>query len=388
MAHGDVWFAQISDIHVGRNGINGETARRNLAAALREIAAWSPRPRGILATADLVCAGCRTELAEFAESVRDSVVPIHALPANHDLWGEKDAAAWLEIIGPTRSCLDLGDLRILLFQDIRRTADGGWQARLTGETGEWLEARLGEWPEGRTVVAFHAPIREEAGDFHDVWRGSNAAELLELLRRRQVLAAITGHWHRTGEWNVRGVRMINAGALVGWQWTGIPPYHAFPVRPGYMLYHYHDGRLRAFWRELAWQEQYGRDQAGIVSVGGVAIGGPRPQVCPPHLFSRVSFTAATCSPAGPAQAVEWSIRRGEWRPMQLEYSGLWQEWSAVLDPAALRPGEHILAVRSRRGGRVAAYDAVPFSCGEHRSPPPLAVVPGRERVFELFYLPE
>jgi len=146
--------------------------------------------------------------------------------------------------------------------------------------------------------------------------------------------------------------------------------------------------LRAFWRELGRQEQFGRDQVSIVRIGNVHVGGPRPQVCPPHVFTSVPFTVQTCSPAGAPEQVQWSIARGQWRPMTRGFDGLWQEWEALLDPAEVRTGSRVLAVRAVRGGRPVAYDAVPVSVSEDRSPPPMPVAPGREQVFELFYPPE
>ncbi len=388
MSNPGFYFAQITDIHVGNNNLNGDAARRNLRWALEEIANWSPRPRCILATADLVCSGRRDELAEFANIVRDSTVPIHALPANHDLWGEPDAGAWLDLIGPLRQTVDLDELRIVLFQDIHRRADGTSYAGLSEEELAWVDGQLGGWPRSRAVVAFHAPIREESGGFHGVWHDSNAPEFLQVLRRHDVLAALTGHWHRVNEWRVGGVRVINSGALVGWQWTGIPPYYSFPVRPGYMLHHFDGGRLRAFWRELSQQEQRPSVQVLVVEVGGVHVGGPRPQVCPPHVFSRVPIRVQTCAKGEGVESVEWSLVRGDWRSMQRGFDGLWQDWEAVLDPAEFRAGSHVLAVRAVCGGKPCAYDAVPLSLSEGPSPPPVPVVPGREQVFELFYVPE
>jgi len=61
------------------------------------------------------------------------------------------------------------------------------------------------------------------------------------------------------------------------------------------------------------------------------------------------------------------------------FDGLWQEWEALLDPAEVRTGSRLLAVRAVRGGRPVAYDAVPVSVSEDRSPPPMPVAPGRNR---------
>lgn len=383
------YFAQVTDAHLGNNNFNGEAARRHFRQALAEIAAWSPQPRCILVTADLVCSGRRSELLEYVEIAEQSSVPLHALPANHDLWGEPDGTAWLDLVGPMRQTVDMDDLRIVLFQDIHRKPDGsGWQARLNAEELAWVDARLAEWTEGRAIAAFHAPILEEGESFHDSWRDSNAAELLAIFRRHGTVAALTGHWHRVNEWTVRGVRVINSGALVGWQWTGIPPYYSFPVRAGYMLYHYDSGKLRRCWREVGQQEQDSTVQVLVDTIGGVHVGGPRPQVRPPHVFMCVPFRVQTCAPAQRIEAVQWSLSHGQWQAMEPTFDGIWQDWEAVLDPAQFRAGEHILAVRALVEGRPRAYDAIPVHLSEAKSPPAVPVLSGREQVFELFYTPE
>ena len=383
-----LYFAQITDIHVGNNTINGEAAKRNLTVALAEIADLPHTPRCILATADLVCSGRRDELEEFVELAAASKLPIHALPANHDLWGQEADEAWQDLIGPVQQSIDLDDLRLVLFQDVQRKSGGGWHATVTPGQMAWLAEQLSGRPEGRTAVAFHAPILEEAGDYHDNWRESNAPEFLDLLRRHRVLSMITGHWHRVNEWCVGGVPLINTGALVGWQWTGIPPYHAFPVRAGYALFYYHEGRLRWFWRELVHMERRPATQVNLVTVGPVHTGGPRPQVRPPEVFTRVTLRAQSCLPDGGVEGVEWSLAAGTWQPMACTFDGIWQDWEAELDPRVFRAGEHVLAVRAVVDGRPAAYDAVPVRLAEGSSPPLVSAQAGRESVFELFYVPK
>ena len=382
------YFAQITDIHVGNNNLNGEAAKRNLAVALDEIASLTPTPACILATADLVCSGGRGELEEYVGIAAAAKLPVHALPANHDLWGEPDSVAWQELIGPERQAVDLEGLTVLMFPDIQRKPEGGWHALVTDEHLGWLEEELGKRPSGTCVVAFHAPILEQDGDWHDNWRDSNADAFLDVMRAHRVQALITGHWHRVNEWEVGGVRLINCGSLVGWQWTGIPPYHSFPVRAGYALYHWHGGQLRWFWRELFGQEVRPAVQLNAVRICSLHTGGPRPQVRPIEVFTRVPIQAHTCAPGMRVDQVEWSVTRGDWRPMQQTFNGLWQEWEADLDPADFRAGEHVFTVRASVDGRISAYDAVPIHLSEGRSPPLCAAIARRETVFELFYLPE
>ena len=383
-----VYFAQLTDIHVGNNNLNPEAARRNLRVALEEIAAWPVDCRAVAVTADLVCSGRKDELREYCELTAGTALPLYALPANHDLWGEEDAAAWHDLIGAERHVVDMDDLRLVLLQDIRRRPDGdGWHAFLPPEELAWLDEKLGEHA-GPAVVGWHAPILAEGADFHDNWRGSNASEVLALLRKHGVLALISGHWHRFGEWEVEGVRVINSGALCGWQWVGFPPYYSFPLRSGYTMYCYRGGRLDCSWRELFSQEMRPGLQVSLVRAGPAHFGGPRPQVRPAHICLPVEIEAHTWSLEQPAERVEWRCPGGSWQPMKRVEAGLWDIWRAVFDPREVGAGSRVLAVRARVGDRVLAYDAAPVEVAEADSPPLAAAVAGRERVFELFYPPE
>ncbi|NCO37906.1 MAG: hypothetical protein COZ06_31265 [Armatimonadetes bacterium CG_4_10_14_3_um_filter_66_18] len=383
-----LYFAQLTDLHVGNNDLNGEQAKRNLRLALEELEHLTPQPQCVLVTADLVCSGRRDELEVYCSLVDGTPLDLYAVPANHDLWGEPDGSAWEEWLGPTRHAVDMDGLRVVLFDDLRRQPDGAWKAIVPPEQMDWLDSQLAG-AEGRTkLVAYHAPILPEGDNYHDNWRDSNADEFLALLRGHDVRSMITGHWHRCGEWTVGGVQTINAGALTGWQWTGIPPYWSFPVRPGYRLFHFDAGVLRTFWRELGSQEMRAPAQIGLVHVGGVHTGGPRPQVRPVSVFASVPLHVQTWSSEAPVDSVEWSVAHGDWRPMTATWDGLWTDWEAQLDWQQVRAGECTCVVRARRDGRPVAYDAVPLTVSEWHSPPMANAVPQRERVFELFYVPE
>ncbi len=387
--HQPVYFAQITDVHVGSHSLNPREAEWNLRWALDEIAGLQPRPQAILATADLVCGGTRAELEEFARIASASAVPIYALPANHDLWGEADASAWREIIGPQRQTVSLGTLTLILWDDIRRQPDGSWRAELADETREWLEDKLHS-AVSAVAVAHHAPILPIGGDFHDVWAGSNAGQVLELFRDCGVVACITGHWHRCGEWTAGGVRVINTGPLCGWQWNGVPPHHCFPLRPGYRLFCWDGAELRTFWRDGAWwMAPAPAVQVTLESIGGAHTGGPRPQVRPPMVCQRAEVVAKAFCLGGQVQRVEISLQRGRWEPMKLRWRGLWSEWVAEIGADELRPpGPYVVAVRAMCDAGQ-AIDSVPVFIAERDSTPSATAraLPGADQLFALFYPP-
>lgn len=385
------YFAQLTDIHVGE-GLNPKEATFNLRWALEEMEALSPKPELLLITGDLICAGKASELRRFTELTEDSGIPILALPANHDLWGEPDERAWMEIIGPLRQSIEVKRIRFLTWNDIQKQPDGGWKAELREEQREWFERELKEAEGKPIIIAQHCPPLPVKGNYHDLWRNSNAEELLELLSRYNLLALITGHWHRNGEWLAKGVRVINSGALCGWQWTGTPPHRCFPTRPGYRLFYFDGKRLRSLWREGSyWEGSAPKVQVSLVRIGEAHTGGPRPQVRPVDIFAEAKLHVTAYAHEGEIAKVEWSVERGRWREMETTFKGLWSEWEDEIDPLKERAlGEHILIVRAVDLDGNKAYDAVPVRLAE-RECAPMTSAPaqaGREMVFELFYPPE
>lgn len=384
-----VVFAQLTDIHVGE-GLNPQEAVRNLQWALQEINGFTPKPSLVLVTADLVCAGRANELEIYAKTVANSSVPLYALPANHDLWGEKDTAAWERLVGPLRQSVVIDGLHFILWDDIQRRQDGkGWKAMLSPVQCQWLKHSLREANGRPVIVAQHCPPLHVDGYYHDAWQDSNADELLELLSPHKVLAIVTGHWHRNGEWVARGVRIINTGALCGWQWNAIPPHWCFPTRPGYRLFHWDGESLRTFWRDGSyWQTPAPQVQVTIVRIGDAHTGGPRPQVHPILVSAPATIHVAVFTTGKEISGVEWSLCENNWRPMQRVYSGIWSEWVASVDPAEFRGvGMRVLYVRAITN-RPAAYDAVPVKIATREcSFLGVAAIAGREMVYELFYPP-
>ena len=42
---------------------------------------------------------------------------MYSLPANHDLWGESDDSAWLDIIGPVKQRVIVDDVHFLIWNE-------------------------------------------------------------------------------------------------------------------------------------------------------------------------------------------------------------------------------------------------------------------------------
>jgi hypothetical protein len=388
--HVPLLIAQITDIHVGNNNLNGPTARHHLRWALEEMAALDPQPAAVLVTADLVCAGKREELEEYAGLVEGCELPMYALPAGHDLWGEDDSSAWEELIGPLRQTVDFPDLRVVLWDDQRRQGGRSFRPQADAEALAWLDGELAGAP-GACLLAHHTPILPLGDGFHDGWRAEEARAALEVMAGRGVLAAVTGHWHRNGEWDAGGVRVINTGALCGWQWTGTPPHYCFPTRAGYRLLAF-DGTLRSFWRDGSyWDMPAAPVQVTLERVGPAHTGGPRPQVHGIEVSGACTLRAQTFAATENVEAVEWSAAHGQWAPMEQVYQGVWSEWEGLLDPCQVRTSQDVvLCVRARTASGKEAFDQVPASIGERDSSARLQApaIARADRLFELAYKPE
>jgi 3',5'-cyclic-AMP phosphodiesterase len=385
------YIAQLTDIHLG-DGLNPKEAKRNLLWALEEITSLSSVPELILVTGDLVCAGRESELREYKELIAKCPLPVYALPANHDLWGEADESAWLENVGPIRQSVDVHGVRILLWNDVQRQSDGSWSAGLEDEQHEWLSGELDGASGAPILIAQHSPILRTGDDYHEYWRASNAPELLALLAKHNVLAMLTGHWHRNAEWTEHGIRIINTGALCGWQYNDTPPHFCFPTRPGYRLLHFDGETLRTFWRDGSyWNMAAPTVQVVARDIDGAYSGGPRPQVRTLEISGRSTLTALAYADEGTVDRVEWSLTRDDWRPMTRTFDGVWSEWTAEINPAEFRTiGEHVCIVRVIMATQDKAYDAIPVRLAERECAAPMssAAHTGRETVFELFYRPE
>jgi 3',5'-cyclic-AMP phosphodiesterase len=380
-------FAQITDLHL--EGPNPVEAASNLEWAIREIGSVSPQPACVLVTGDLVMQGRPKELARYVKIVKGagSPVPLYALPASHDLPDAEHTQDWERLIGPLRLRVEAGGLSLVLWDEFDHRDKKGWKAMMSPAKRSWLQHTFRKSRGRPVVVAQHSPPLPINRNYHDVWRDSNADELLDLLRRSDVLCVITGHWHRNGEWTARGLRVINTGPLCGFQYNGVAPYLCFPTRPGYRLFYWDGDKLHSFWREGSyWKYPATTVQVTLTHIGEVHTGGPRPQVRPVIIGASAMLRAAAYVSVGQIASVEWSLSEGSWRPMRRIFDGPWSEWEDVLDPDELRVlGSQTVVVRTSTGGPM-AYDAVPIELAERECfVSQASPIPGREMVYELYY---
>ena len=414
------YFAQFTDIHIGTTPLP-EQVGINLRWALSELETFEPRPEIILCTGDSVCNGTRAELEEFKGIIEKSPIPYIALPANHDLWGETDDSAWREVIGPMRQSAVAGGFKFLLWNDIKRIANG-WSSEFTAEDEAWLTAELEDAKKrGLNIVAgVHNPpgFRKKYTSAGTRWTNEDTDKLFKLLAAYGVKVLLSGDYHTNDLWYIHGVPNLNSASLSGFIWNGMDN---FPVRPGYRLFHWDGQKLRTFWRQGSYwnlpprrePEQkfcmsfplytyrqsggmwwplmdYERAQVSLTGIGGVWTGGPRPIVRPMYVCDRTTLQVDTFSQLVGIDGVSWSLDEKEWRPMRKVWSGIWEQWEADFDPDEFRNGEYLLRVRAEVGGETRGFmDEVPLSlCGPCNAPRGQSpVLAGAQQVRQAFRVP-
>ena len=415
------YFVQFTDIHIGTIVIP-EIVELNLQWALNEVNCFDPAPGIILCTGDCVCNGTRGELERFKELMASSKIPFAALPANHDLWGEKDNSVWEELIGPIRTSTIAGNFKFLLWNDIKRVGNS-WSSEFTDDDRFWLENELEDAKKRNlhVVAGIHNPadFRGKYISSCTRWSNEDTEKLFDLLAGYGVKALISGDYHVSDRWESRGLLNINTASLSGFIWNGM---NNFPVKPGYRIFNWDGENLRTFWREgsywtlppvqtsetkkcisfptptykeyngMLWQSMYYENaQISLNSIGGIWTGGPRPIVRPMYIFDKTILQAQTFSQHLEIESVSWSLNENDWHPMHKVWNGIWDEWEADFDPDDFRNGEYLCRVRAEiKGGCDAIFmDAVPvILCGPRNAPRGTdPVVSGALQVHQTFRIP-
>ena len=412
-------FTQFTDIHIGTS-INPAMAASNLTWALSEVETFNPKPEVIICSGDSVCDGTREELVEFKQLMKKTSIPWHALPANHDLWGETSDDVWQEVIGPMRKSVVVGNFKFIMWNDIKRT-DKGWGNILLEEEYIWIEEELIDASKRNlnTVIAIHNPmdLRNNYTTHYSRWNNQDTEKLTSLFAKYNVKSVISGDYHVNDCWKINGVTNINSSSLAGFIWNG---QDNFPVKPGYRLFDWDGKNLRTFWRNGSYWNlpgshekqqrycgpselyhfrkagnmywplmHYDRAQLSLNSIGGVWTGGARPIFRKMFVFDKTKLQAQSFSQLLNFTNIYWSINENDWRPMTKVWNGIWEEWEADFDPDEFRGGEYLLKVMGETDSKAKYYDTVPVViCGPRNAPRgTVPVIAGPLEVRQAFRIP-
>jgi Icc protein len=199
-------LAQVSDFHV-----DGGT--RSVARAERVMGYLAALPRpvdAVLVTGDVADHGTAGEYRAAREVLR-SEVPVLACPGNHDLRAPFRRVLLGHPDGDERPVNQVHRVAGATVALCDSTIPGRDDGRLAEETIAWLDAVLGDAPDGPALVAMHHPPVALGIPFVDDIRQRDGQRLEEVLRRHpQVVAVLCGHAHTAASTQFAGRPLVVA----------------------------------------------------------------------------------------------------------------------------------------------------------------------------------
>ena len=354
------YFVQISDVHIG-----GFTPVHEPGLTILDLAAEDVRKLGVpvdfvLATGDLTNSSKDEEFERYKRGAAAFGVPVYNCLGGHDCLAPDSPSLplflfgktpWRRHLGPTFYSFDHKGVHFVVLDPYVRDHSGGVTLKIPPEEMEWLKADLDSARGRPIVVAMHPPLWRDpdTGEFFEPWDQESASELLSLLKAHKVLACLSGYFHMSDEWKVDGVKFVTCGALAGYRWRG-EPLLTWPV---YKVFHYEDGRLFSFTREL-----FNDLHARVVKVGDTAIVLPRPTTRIPTVRGPTRIVVETYSRKGPVKLVRFRLDEGPWKVLSPARLDIWGEWEGTLVPGEATSGRHTLKVEAVTEGDERAEDEI------------------------------
>lgn len=198
-----MWFAQISDMHVTRQGegtdYSGDTGPL-LARCVRDIAAIHPAPAALVASGDLVNEGAPDQYARLRSLLGALPMPVYVIPGNHDRREALREAFrdydYVPSSGALCYAVACGELQLAALDTLAEGEEGG---RLDALQLSWLADTLARSAGVPTVIVMHhPPCRTGIPSMDDIaLDGASAAKLADIVDRNpHVLRIVCGHVHR------------------------------------------------------------------------------------------------------------------------------------------------------------------------------------------------
>lgn len=159
----------------------------------------------MLQLGDLADAGWISEYQTAAEALEIFDLPIYWAIGNHDVWNE----GWRHYrhhFGSSVYTLRLGQV-LVVFTDVAGGTLGGPQR-------DWLEDQLAETTAESIIVLGHYPLWSPTDlGFSVLGSEQEVYDILDLLRRYDVAAHISGHTHRWAYTEVGEVQLYTVSAM-------------------------------------------------------------------------------------------------------------------------------------------------------------------------------
>ncbi|MGE5523703.1 MAG: phosphodiesterase [Rhodospirillaceae bacterium] len=217
-----MWFAQISDLHITREGgtthYSGDTAP-SLARCIDDILRVYPRPAAVVASGDLVNEGSAAEYVRLISLLGRLDVPVYVIPGNHDRREALRIAfadrGYLPLSGPLHYVVKCGDVLIVALDTLVEGEEGG---RLDDAQLAWLAATLAASdPAPAVIVMHHPPMPTGIPSMDEIALDTRSAEKLGCIveRNANVKRIVCGHVHRDlhADWRGKTVSVCPSTAF-------------------------------------------------------------------------------------------------------------------------------------------------------------------------------
>jgi 3',5'-cyclic AMP phosphodiesterase CpdA len=243
-------IAHLSDPHVRPDGVLYQgvvDSNAQFAAAIAHVNALDPPPDLVLLSGDLVDHGHADEYAVLVRLLAPLVVPVLAIPGNHD---EREAfrkafagQSWLPAQGPIDYVVgDRGPVRLVAL-DV--TLPGLHHGAVNEEGAAWLDLVLAAEPSRPTIVMMHQPPFDTGIPYMDFYSCREAQRLASVVARHpQVERILCGHVHRAMQLRFAGTTLCTAPSTtttvaLRLQPDAKPASHIEP--PAMLLHHWREG---------------------------------------------------------------------------------------------------------------------------------------------------
>ncbi len=228
-------FAFFSDTHIAADAAfkhkSGVNVADNLAACVRELAAWPVKPAAVIVNGDLALLdGQPGDYGTFAKQLAPvrALAPVHLNLGNHDerenFWSAfPQAAAKLKSVPQRQAAVFSSDRANWFLLDSLDQTNSTPGVLGTAQL-EWLDRELAARPNKPAIIVGHHNLQTPGGV--DGLKAETTALAEIFAQRSQVKAFIFGHTHN---WNIAqhasGVHLINlpptgyvfkAGRPSGW----------------------------------------------------------------------------------------------------------------------------------------------------------------------------
>jgi len=195
---GTLFFAQISDSHIGFNKEANKDVTATLREAVAKIKAAPEQPSFLLHTGDLTHLSKPAEFDTLQQVLGELSMPVFYVPGEHDVL-EDDGKSYLQRFGKGThgagwQSFDQGGVHFIGLVNVVNLKAGGLGS-LGDEQLEWLEQDVKRLTSSTPMVVFaHIPLWSVYPEWG--WGTEDSARALAYLKRFGSVSVLNGHIHQ------------------------------------------------------------------------------------------------------------------------------------------------------------------------------------------------